>query len=398
MLGLTSNFTTLAGLVLVWIYLSRGQWVEGFLETALTVLAFTPIFMGDAVDHYCLGRVRLEHLKGWDDIQITAKGRAQVAYNYHIFRVASIIPAYLLAAVYVGGFSAPAETVLKLKLAFLAAFILHFSRTTWFLQNCVAPRLPSYGGTRLAWRNLLAGLAFVAWFSYFWNKTDFPASKLSILGSGIFYFLLNGFLHPLPTRYSLLRPGKPSRREAFFSAEVLDDNQLAALKNYDEITAVSDKCRTELGFQKIANLRLPLLELPLFQAWGRVLSSEDGRIAMLLLDSEVGRGVHRSLISFRDDEIFITTDFGSPQAKFPDSVKYQNYEKNLSASELLQQHSRLISEARVDNVKASICPKLENFVKNMIKFLETDAAAKRSRSLKSAEDSQEKVDEPDKQK
>jgi hypothetical protein len=34
----------------------------------------------------------------------------------------------------------------------------------------------------------------------------------------------------------------------------------------------------------------------------------------------------------------------------------------------------------------------------MIKFLETDAAAKRSRSLKSAEDSQEKVDEPDKQK
>jgi hypothetical protein len=119
---------------------------------------------------------------------------------------------------------------------------------------------------------------------------------------------------------------------------------------------------------------------------------------MLVLDSEVGRGVHRSLISFRDDEIFITTDFGSPQAKFPDSVKYQNYEKNLSASELLQQHSRLISEARVDNVKASICLKLENFVKNMIKFLETDAAAKRSRSLKSAEDSQEKVDEPDKQK
>lgn len=382
MLGLTSNMTTFAGLLLIWILTARSELVSGFLNTLLTVLAFTPTFMADAINHYCLGRIKLEHIKGWDDIQITPESRSQIAHHYQLFRIASIVPSYLLAASALSALGlASAEIELNLRLAFLAAFILHFARATWFLHHCVAPRLPGYGGRKLFWRSSIAILAFAGWFGYYSSqvatlseKSVYSASAFIFL-SGVFYFFLNAFMHPLPTRYSLLRPGKVTRREVFFAIEVLDQEQFAALNGVDAINAAAEECRRVLHFEKISNIRMPLLELPLFQAWGNIFIDASGKTAMLILDSEVARGVHRSLISFVGDSIFITTDFGAPQAKFPPGVTYCNLNRNLSATELMQKHQQQLGSADPDNIRNSVCLKLEHFVKSMIKFLEKDANA-----------------------
>lgn len=381
LLGLSSNFTTLVGLVMVWIILSRNDWVYGFWETAFTILAFAPVFMGDAINHYCLGRIRLEHYKGWDDIQVTSEGRIRVAHYYYIFRMVSVLPAYLLAGVFISSFGPEVATRTFMKQAFLAAFILNFFRATWFLKSCIAPRLPGYGGKKLFIRTFLAALAFSGWFLYMWMTPGAPYSKSFIFISGFFYFFLNAFLQPLPTRYSLLRPGKASRREAYFSVEVIEDEQLESLDNAVKINATTAEFITGFKFEKLKNIRLPLIELPLFQAWGTISCDPEGKIGLLVLDSEVKRGVHRSMVSYSGENIFITTDFGAPQAKFPANVKYQGLEKNITHEKMLEAHAKFTSECDMENVKSAICVKLEKFVKNMIKFLETDATAKRLQAM-----------------
>ncbi len=383
MLGLTSNLTTFVGLILIWILAARHNLVSDVFEVLLTVLPFTPIFMADAINHYCLGRVRLEHLKGWDDIQITAEGRAINAHHYQLFRFSSILPSYLLAAAVLAslGNATPALQI-NLRLAFLAAFILHFARATWFLHRCVAPRLPGYGGHRLVWRTAIAATAFAAWFAYFSIKAHEMAGMTMPTGAGftlifgVFYFFLNAFIHPLPTRYSLLRPGKVTRREAFFSVEILDNEQFAATSNAGAIDARAASVGHALNLKKLNNIRLPLLELPLFQSWGSLFLDQSGKMAMLVLDSEVDRGIHRSLVSFAGDRIFITTDFGSPKAKFPEYVSYNSADRKVTDQQLLQTHITHIAGFNADDISSSICLKLENFIKAMISFLEKDAGSR----------------------
>ena len=382
MLGLSSNLTTFSGLLLVWILIARNGLVSGFWETLLGVLAFTPLFMADAVNHYCLGRIRLEHLKGWDDIQITAGSRTLIAHHYYFFRLVSVVPAYLLAAYALSGLGlTSADNALHLRMAFLAAFVLHFARSTWFLHHCVAPRLPGYGGHRLLWRTLISAVVFYGWFIYFSGRVSSLPEKflyyspIFIFLNGVFYFFLNAFMQPLPTRFSLLKPGRITRREAFFSVEILDEEQFANLDNSELINEKAESSSKNLSFTKISNIRLPLLELPLFQAWGSVFLDASGKIALLILDSEVGRGIHRSLISFAEEKVFITTDFGSPQAKFPAHVNYQSFNRNLSEKDLLEKHQKQIEEHSAEDLKNSVCIKLENFARSMIKFLENDAAS-----------------------
>ncbi|MGM0601035.1 MAG: hypothetical protein ACQETH_14595 [Candidatus Rifleibacteriota bacterium] len=400
MLGISSNFTTLVGLVLIWILLVRSQTVEGTLATLIAVLAFTPVFMADAINHYCLGRIRLEHYKGWSDIQITPEGRSKTAHNYFFYRAISIIPAYLLAASFFASFNASPEVVSNLKLAFLSAFVLHFARATWFLQAFIAPKLSGFGGKRLVIRTFIAASTFLMWFVWFWSPSqtlsDNSYSNTAIFFSGVFYFFLNSFLHPLPARYSLLRKGKRVKSKAFFRVERLEDRQLNSLGNSKEIAEISEKGGEKLGFEHFANLRMPLIELPLFQCWGKAFSSPDGCVALLFLDSEVKRGVHRSLISMNNKNIYITTDFGSPQARFPENVKYRNFARNTDAKELLSAHHDLIKNVECYDIRETIENRLEEFIKDMIKFLENNAAVNRNNDRSDNVKSTDEVSEGEK--
>lgn len=375
-LGLTCNFTTFIGCAAIWIVLSRNEWVNGLIETILVVFAFAPAFMADAVNNYTLGRIRLEQEKGWDDVQISVRGREKVAHFYKFYRALSILPAYLLAAAMLATYGTDLLLVQHLKLGFLLAFMLNFSRSTFLLQKYIAPRLPGYGGRRLMIRTLVISTTFALWYLWFWSQPAGMMSKLAILGNGLFYFFLAGVLHPLPTRFSLLRPGKPASRAAFFGIEILSDEQLQAIPGGTIFNEALRQPLVEAGFSFLGNIRMPLIELPLFQAWGVAMISSDGRTLGLLLDTEVKKGPHRSLISSSNGRFVITTDFGTGQAKFPAEVCYKLVERGLNKVEMLKLHNgRLNSEFEQLNILA--WQRLEELVKKILRFLESETIERR---------------------
>ena len=372
-LGLSCNLTTFTGCAVTWIVMAKNGWVTGIWQTALSVLAFVPVFMADAIDNYTLGRIKLEHDKGWDDVQISVHGRQKVARYYQFFRILSIIPAYLLAAVMIASYSGQPETAQTLKIAFLAAFAIQFYRSYWLLKRHIAPRLPSFGGRRLTGRSLIIASIFTLWFLYLWNLPAQPYSPGQIFASGLLYFFIAATLHPLPTRYSLTRPGRPVARGNFFKVEILDDEQLGSLPGATGIDDALLQPFLANHFSLIANIRMPLLELPLFQSWGKSLVAEDKKTLLLLLACEPHKGVHRCLISQISEKYLVTTDFGAQQAKFPDNVAYQVHDRKLSGESLLKSHQQRLN-AHASELSEQPWHHLETIVKSVIAFLEAENA------------------------
>lgn len=379
-LGLSCNLTTFTGCAITWIVMAKNGWVSGIWQTALTVLAFIPVFMADAIDNYVLGRIRLEHEKGWDDVQISVHGRQKVARYYQFFRFLSIIPAYLLAAAMIVSFSEQPQTAQTLKLAFLFAFAVQFYRSYWLLKRHIATRLPSFGGRRLTGRTLIIASIFTLWFIYFWNLPAQPFSLSQIVGSGLLYFFISAMLHPLPTRYSLTRPGRPIARANFFKVEVINSEQLDSLPGAAEINDNLLQPFTAANFRHLANIRMPLIELPLFQCWGQAHLAEDEKTLLLLLACEPHKGIHRCLISQIAGQYLITTDFGAQQAKFPGSISYQLTDRKTSGEEILRQHQNRIT-ATADSLSNQPWQHLEAIIRSVIAFLESENSRTRTTGI-----------------
>ncbi|HPT46886.1 MAG TPA: hypothetical protein PLM07_13430 [Candidatus Rifleibacterium sp.] len=375
-LGLTCNLTTFIGCVAVWITLARNGWVEGLINTVLAVLAYLPIFMGDAINNYTLARIRLEYQKGWDDVQISIRGREKIARFYPVYRVISIIPAYLLAAIFVYSNSSDTALLMNLKIAFALTTALNFARASYLLQKFIAPRLPSFGGKPLAVRLIITTATLGTWFIWYLNQPSGPASWLTIFSAGMLYFLIAGIMHPLPTRFSLLRPGRPASKQAFFRVELLSDEQLQAIPGGHIFTDSLKKPLQDSSFSFLGNIRMPLIELPLFQAWGVAMLSNDGRALGLLLDTEVKKGPYRSLISSGNGRFVITTDFGSGQAKFPASISYKLVERGLQTADMLKLHRAHTSDS-FDQLNNCAWPRLEELVKTILRFLESETAERK---------------------
>ncbi|NCB37741.1 MAG: hypothetical protein EOM80_03140 [Erysipelotrichia bacterium] len=378
-LGLTCNFTTFIGCCIIWITISRNEWQSGILETALVVMSFIPVFMADAINNYTLGRIRLEHEKNWDDVQISVKGREKIARYYKFYRALSVLPAYLLAAAMLATFGYPETTVYYLKIAFFFAFVLNFLRSIFFLQRFIAPRLPSYGGKRLTIKAFLTATVFSLWFIYFISLPHAAMSKTIIFSSGLLYFLLAAVLHPLPTRFSLLRPGRSASKAAFFSIEILSEEQLLSMPGAEKINGQLYQDLSDRGFTFLAHIRMPLIELPLFQSWGTALLSADGKVLAMLLDSEIKKGIHRTLLSYDNDKFVITTDFGSPQAKFPAQVHYKIIEKSKTNADMIELHTAMI-DGNFENLSVKAWNCLEKLIHNILRFLESETAERKRSS------------------
>ena len=376
-LGLTCNLTTFTGCAVTWIVMAKNLWVSGVWQTAITVFSFVPIFMADAINNYTIGRIKLENDKGWDDVQISVQGRQKVARYYQFFRILSIIPAYLLAAAMLASFSGDESTTQTLKMAFLLAFSINFYRCYWLMNRHISTRLPSFGGRRLLGRSMIIASIFTFWFLYFWKLPAQALSLSQIFSSGLLYFFISAALHPLPTRYSLIRPGRPIAKGNFFKVEIIDDEQLNSLPGAAEISQELRQPFIDAGFSLTANIRLPLIALPLFQSWGQILISEDKKTLLLLLACEPQKGTHRSLISLHSDKYSITTDFGAQQAKFPSNIDCQLQERKIASTELLMLHKKRIGE-KADEFPAQPWQHLEIMIKSVIAFLESENVRTRS--------------------
>lgn len=342
-LGITCNFTTVAGLVIAWILMVRNNWVHGFWQTLFAVIAFTPVFMADAINNYTLGRIRLEKQKNWEDIRITPEGRSKVAFGYLFYRVISLMATYSIAAVMLLTKGADLSLSYWFRIVFLVAFAVHFIRAGSLLKNYMGPLFPPYSGRSFIRRSLMILAVFAGLYYYLWLNSA-ALSNWQILAIGFVYFFINAFMHPLPSKFSLLRPQRKRFSAAMLKVDAISLEELEKLPGGLAVVEATNSFLKGDDFALIDYVRMPLIELPIFQTIGSGLRAKDGKSLLFFLYSEVKPGLYRVLISATVDNYFVTTDFGSPQALFPDSVVYTTLSRDAQSSEFFAKHAETISE------------------------------------------------------
>lgn len=202
-LGLSCNQTTIFGCILIWIFLSRIE-LSSFWNNIQMVLCVLPFFMGDAVNNYVLGRIKLEQNNGWDDIKITDSIKAFIAKFYNFYRAVSIVTSYGLAVIMALNMTAQKIPDWLLYVTASAAFI-HIILALSTIIKGIAPVIPSYKKQGLIYRGIIIIAAVAIWFSIFKNTQTEKLSHIFIFTSGMLYFVICGMMHPLPAKGSLFQ-------------------------------------------------------------------------------------------------------------------------------------------------------------------------------------------------
>ena len=202
-LGLSCNQTTIFGSILVWIFLSRNE-LSSFWNNIQIVLCVLPFFMGDAVNNYVLGRIKLEQQNGWDDIKITDSIKSFIAKYYNLYRAISIITSYGLAVIMVLIMIAEKRPD-WLVYTTASTALIHFILASTTIIRGIAPVIPQYKKQGLIYRAIIIAAAIAIWFYFF---KSYPTENLSyffIFTTGVLYFVICGMMHPLPAKGSLLQ-------------------------------------------------------------------------------------------------------------------------------------------------------------------------------------------------
>ncbi|HEY9070778.1 MAG TPA: hypothetical protein VIV61_11035, partial [Candidatus Ozemobacteraceae bacterium] len=321
MLGIGSNFSTMAGILAGWVILGRTGWIDGFWSQILFALLLAPIFMGDAINAYVLGRIRLDALHGWDDVQITDEGRRALGRMHFFWRTLSFLTAASLAALFLVSRSPEPVRFETVRVLFPALLFLHAARCFHTVHAYIAPRIPAFGGMALVKRFALAGGIGIPWVCWLTLRDVAPEAWWSMILHGIVYFLISGWLQPLPSKFSVFQPSGSGRRLPRLVVEPLRGG-LAEPAVSGDVRREAERWQADHGFALLSDVRMPLLEMPLFEATGTALASADGRSVLLLLQSEVRPRPHRTLVSWIESKALVTTDFGATTARFPGGITY----------------------------------------------------------------------------
>lgn len=370
-LGLGANFFTMGGVVIAWIVLTKTEWVSGFWWQLVHALALSPAFMGDALNSYALCRIRLETHRGWDDIQITVEGRKALDRLHYVWRGLSLATTATLATVLLTGLSPDPIPWFRLRWVFAGLFALQFLRCQYTISAYFAPRVPFLGGISLIRRSVVFAGVAGAWFIWLHLHGPVPFSIPLMLTHGTIFFLFAAALHPMPSKFSIFRPGRPESRiltkaEPITSFE--EGSTLASPAALEEVQLWQGK----FGFQSLGKIRLPLPEMPIFSAFGEALLSPDRTVLALYLQSEIRKQPHRVLFSSWSGKTILSSDFGAADARFPAEVLFQSLLPGVPATDLLAAHSRAITGPATP-LPLEICDWLTEFSQRMVGFLREEA-------------------------
>lgn len=183
-------------------------------------------------------------------------------------------------------------------------------------------------------------------------------------------------MHPLPTRFSLLSPGKHVTREAFLTIELIPEKQLNLISKENITAPENTQALEKEGFTLVKHVRMPLIELPLFQMWGSAYLNENKNIMAFLFENEIKKGLSFTFLSVKNGSYIITTSFETEGVRFPQGIDYEEADKSLKPSEILKLH---INRMGMDSENLSDTPwkHLENLFKSIIDFLHTGTAQRR---------------------
>jgi hypothetical protein len=336
-LGMGANVPAITGVVFCWVILSKLGWADHHgVSPVVTAFCLAPLFLADAVDHYVLNRVRIDVAKGWEDIQVSEAGKKSLCTYYGVWRSLSFVSAASLAAVLLGTLSPDPASFRYLTWVFSACFLLLMARWQYVVWAFITPVVPSFAGAAFRRRLVLlsaAGLALIIWLL---SRPEAVISRLGMVACGTLYLALCGILHPLPSKYSIFQPGRASRPRILTAIEPIDPDSPALSPTID---LEARPWIAEQGFHLVGALQMPLLELPLFVAQGKAYLDAERQELLLVLQSEVRGRVHRSLLSWNTDgTLDFTTDFGAPDARFPDHTRYRTLPHETAVGAFLTAH------------------------------------------------------------
>lgn len=336
-LGLGSNFFTIGGFLAAWIMLERTGWVDDWWHKILVAFSLIPVFMGDALNAYFLGRIRLERDKGWLDVQMTPEGKDLMVRFYYFWRGLSLTTTALLALILLCGHSPDPARWKWLSIAFPVIFLVHFLRGQYTVVSFYGPLVPTYTLENQKKKIALLLLVSSTWLYWLYQREPGPFSNWSCIGHGMVFFFLNSFLHPVPSKFSLFRLHDSGKPRVLEKVELLETEQVDFVQAPEMVAELS--LWEALGFSRnIGSCRMPLLELPIFHAVGQAFVSEEQRCVLLLLKTDLRPRPHRTLLSWAGDRIYITTDFGAPDARFPGEVTYANLPLTSAPEPFLKEH------------------------------------------------------------
>ncbi|MFZ2961046.1 MAG: hypothetical protein WA705_29555 [Candidatus Ozemobacteraceae bacterium] len=374
-LAISSNFTTMAGVVAAIVLLSKTDWIEGSLGKMLYACTLIPTLMGDALNAYVLGRIKLERDRGWEDIMIVSSARDALLRFMPIWRLLSMACAVALALILLTSYSPTPTAWAWLKPLFASLFILHILKNQHTLWTAFVPRVPILGG-RAFWNRFFA-VAFVAagWLFWLIVRDEKPFSWIGFLLHGIIFFMLNALLQPLPSRFSIFRINRNSSVILREVQELPDGVPPPNGKDGLPLDIGPEGAReahiwkTQLGFHPVGRFRMPLPELPLFIAAGEAHLSADGKTLVLILRSEIRKTFHRAIFSWVGDKTHYASDLGTPDARFPSGILFQTLSPKLAASEFFTSHRATYGDAGAEPVTCPPWGMLNMFCDRMFAFL-----------------------------
>jgi hypothetical protein len=311
--------------------------VPDFWAHVVTAFFAIPVFMADSLSAYFHGRLYYEELKGWKDIQVTPEGKKLALRHSPFWRMLSLAAAACLAIFLFHGFTGSPAYWRWFFTPFVLLFTIHALHAQWFIFQHIGPLVPAFTSRAHLSRTLGLALFSALWLIWLGFRGPEPFTKWAILFHGGLYFFLNSFLHPVPSKFSVFRLTDPVRSKAPAIAGPLPAAKLGYIRD-TAITREAELWRG-IGFSRELGLfHMPLLELPLFEAVGEAFTTDQGEHLAMIVKTEVRTFRHRCLISRNAHTWFITTDFGAPDAKFPQSVVYRNYPLETPTAQLLQAH------------------------------------------------------------
>ncbi len=369
-LGIGSNFFSIAGVLAAWVVLMKTGWRDGFWEPIFAALAVAPAMMGDALDSYFLNRVRVDTEKGWNDVFITEAGRDHLKRFFKVHRLHSLFSAATLATILLVGFSEDPTRYVLLRPVFGVLFLTLSLRCLYMQLRFLAPALASRRVPAFGKRWFFVMIIGSLWFWWLYARDPMkPFSPIGMVLHGFIYFFLCGILHPLPSRFSLLHldrnPGPRLPREIkVFPAGTPNPLLETDLKEQLPIWQ-------NAGFSPVAVFSMPLLEMPIFQTVGEAWIDGNRRILLLMQASEGKEQAHRILVSWQGDRVFLSSDFGTATARFPEGLQYRSFARTTSPAEAVQQHLAFIGSEPTP-IADPIWPLVNRILERMMDFLRTE--------------------------
>lgn len=318
--GMASNFTTFAGVVIIYILLEKSSNLDNFWQKLFTALVFVPLFMADAINAYFINRIKLDYQNNWNDIYITDYGKNFIIKWSKILRFVSFLSVTSFALLITFRFFSNLLSYIYFLYIFILLFILQSISSFVIIGKFIQPSINLFCKKNLLIR-FAVSYGFLSFIIYYLVVKVTTISKIDIFIIGAVFFFIWSWFHPLPTKY-LYKSSKfiPDLNIYSLSFTELNAADLAYLNSISKIW------KDRLNFTSLGYFKIPFLQMPLVQVISEILISEDKKhlLQVIVSDFIEQKAVINMLSYSRNFEVNVTSNLNLKISSSVNFIRYQN--------------------------------------------------------------------------